>query len=142
MTDTERELLEANSAFYSAFARRDLKALEELWSHDAPVACVHPGWEPLRSRDQVLKSFENIFVGGGAPATILCVNATPHVLGPYAAFVICLERVPGGDLAATNLFVREGGKYRLVHHHSAPVARRQQAPGGGGPGPNKNSPLN
>ena len=129
MTDSERELLEANGAFYSAFARRDLKAMEEIWSHDAPVACIHPGWEPLRGRDAVMRSLENIFGGGGAPASIQCVNATPHVLGPYAAYVVCHERVPGGDLAATNLFVREAGRYRLVHHHAAPIARHQHAPG-------------
>ena len=129
MTDTERELLEANGAFYSAFARRDLKAMEEIWSHDAPVACIHPGREPLRGRDAVMRSLENIFGGGGAPASIQCVNAMPHVLGPYAAYVVCHERVPGGDLAATNLFVREAGRYRLVHHHAAPIARHQHAPG-------------
>ena len=137
MTDTERELLEANGAFYSAFARRDLEAMERLWSTDAPVACIHPGWEPLRGRESVMKSLEDIFGGGGAPATIACVNATPHVLGPHAAFVVCNERVPGGDLAATNLFVREGGRYRLVHHHAAPIARRQNAPG-----PKKSGPMN
>jgi hypothetical protein len=125
MTDNERELLEANGAFYSAFARRDLRAMEELWSHGAPVACIHPGWEPLRGRDEVLESLRAIFEGGGAPATITCASPTPHLLGPYAAYVVCTERVPGGDLAATNLFVREDGKYRLVHHHAAPIARQQ-----------------
>lgn len=137
MTDSERELLEANGAFYSAFARRDLKAMEELWSQDAPVACIHPGWEPLRGREAVMTSLQNIFGGGGAPATITCVHATPHVLGPYAAFVVCHERVPGGDLAATNLFVREAGRYRLVHHQASPIAQKAQPQG-----PKKSSPMN
>ena len=134
MTDTERELLEANGAFYSAFARRDLKAMEEIWSNDAPVACIHPGWEPLRGRTNVISSLHAIFGGGGAPASIACVNATPHVLGPDAAYVVCNERVPGGELAATNLFVREAGRYRLVHHHAAPIARQQRAPPPNKPG--------
>ena len=126
MTNTERELLEANGAFYTAFVRRDLGAMETLWAHSAPVACTHPGWPSLRVRARVLESLRAIFQGGGAPATLTCVGATPHLLSPDAAFVVCNERVPGGELAATNVFVREEGRFRLVHHHAAPIVRQQE----------------
>ena len=126
MTENERELLEANGAFYAAFVRRDLSAMEALWAHSAPVACTHPGWPTLRGRARVLESLRAIFEGGGAPASLACVGATPHLLGADAAFVVCNERVPGGELAATNVFVREGGRYRLVHHQASPIVREQQ----------------
>jgi hypothetical protein len=36
--------------------------------------------------------------------------------------VVCRELVGGSALVATNLFVLEGGRWRLFHHHSGPVA--------------------
>jgi len=36
--------------------------------------------------------------------------------------VICRELVGGSPLAATNVFVREDGAWRLLHHQSGPVA--------------------
>src|SRR5438128_8412277 len=46
MTATEREVLEANAAFYAAFAQRDADAMDALWAREVPVACLHPGWHP------------------------------------------------------------------------------------------------
>ena len=40
-----------------------------------------------------------------------------------AAFVVCTERFPGVELVATNVFVREDGAWKLVHHHASGVAR-------------------
>ena len=39
--------------------------------------------------------------------------------------MLCVEAVPGGTLAAINVFVREDGALRLVHHQASPMARRQ-----------------
>ena len=48
MSETgEADLLRANRAFYEAFNERDIAAMDELWAHHTPVACVHPGWPPL-----------------------------------------------------------------------------------------------
>lgn len=122
------EVLAANAAFYAAFTRRDLRALEELWAHRTDLACTHPGWEALVGRAAVLQSFRAILLGGGAPATLRCVQPTVHLLGADTAYVLCTEVVPGGSLAATNLFVREDGVWRLVHHHAAPIARLPSQP--------------
>ena len=46
-------VLFANEAFYQAFAARDLAAMEEVWAHHCPVACIHPGWPPLHGRQAV-----------------------------------------------------------------------------------------
>src|SRR4051812_20705401 len=124
---TEEEVLSANEAFYAAFQRHDARAMEELWAADAPVACLHPGWEPLLGRDAVIRSWRGILLGGGAPESIRCERAHAHVYGD-AAFVICAEVVPGVEMAATNFFVRERGRWRLTHHHSSPIARRDPAP--------------
>lgn len=129
MSPDEIEILDANTAFYAAFAARDLAALDALWARGAPVACVHPGWNALRGREAVMASWRAI-LAGDAPA-IRCAAATAHVAGP-AAFVVCQERIPGGPaLVATNVFVREGGAWRLWHHHAGPLhqAAEEPAPG-------------
>jgi len=118
MTD-EDEVLAANAAFYAAFADSDVKAMDSVWAHRAPVACVHPGWEALVGRDRVMESWRRILRGGASP--ISCGSAVAHLLGD-AAFVTCLERLPGTTLIATNFFVREDGRFRMVHHHAGPAA--------------------
>ncbi len=41
--------------------------------------------------------------------------------GDYAA-VVCFEVIAGNNLIATNVFMREGRKWKLVHHQSGPTA--------------------
>ena len=40
--------------------------------------------------------------------------------------VICEEELPGNTLTATNLFIKEDGAWRMVHHHAGPVFMRQE----------------
>ena len=35
-----------------------------------------------------------------------------------SAYVICYEKVTNGVLIATNIFVREDGAWRMIHHHA------------------------
>lgn len=125
MPDDSSEVLAANAAFYAAFARRDAAAMDDLWARETKVACLHPGWEPLLGRDAVLTSWRRILLSGGAPPSIRCEQPQAYLAGE-AAWVICAEVVPGGSLAATNVFVRERGKWRLVHHHSSPLPSRER----------------
>jgi len=62
MTAAEREVLEANAAFYAAFEQRDPEAMDALWAREAPVACLHPGWEPLFGREAVVGSWRRILL--------------------------------------------------------------------------------
>jgi ketosteroid isomerase-like protein len=119
----ELEVLEANEAFYRAFARRDLAAMTRLWAEHHPVACVHPGWDVLDGREEVLSSFRAI-LGSEAAPRVSCSLAQARVLGE-AALVTCHELVEGGRLAATNVFAREGGRWRMVHHQASPIAPGQ-----------------
>jgi ketosteroid isomerase-like protein len=113
------DVLAANQAFYDAFARRDLVAMERIWAREAPVACTHPGWDALHGREDVLESWRAIIEGGGSP-DICCVRPRAVVLGDVA-FVTCQEVVPGGRLIATNLFVKEDGRWLIAHHHAGPL---------------------
>jgi ketosteroid isomerase-like protein len=124
--DDERELLAANEAFYRAFASADFARMDALWARDAKVACTHPSGETLHGREQVMAGWRSLFRSGGNPP-ITAQQPTAHLLGD-AGFVLCIEAVPGGQLAATNLFVRERGSFRMVHHHAAPVSRAISRP--------------
>lgn len=115
MSDREAVLF-ANDAFYLAFLARDNAAMEDVWAREAPVTCIHPGWSMLVGRDPVLDSWRGIFEGGNAPA-IECLAPQAFVYGD-AATVLCFEAVGGGFLIASNLFVREGARWKMVHHQA------------------------
>ncbi|GIK96054.1 MAG: hypothetical protein BroJett029_02630 [Alphaproteobacteria bacterium] len=117
----EEEVLAANEAFYAAFAAADPAAMDALWSRQAPVACIHPGWGALTGREEVIESWRRIF--RTAPPDIVCHGARAFLLGD-SAFVLCLEIMPEGVLIATNVFVREAGGWRMVHHQAGPTAER------------------
>ncbi|HEY7726632.1 MAG TPA: nuclear transport factor 2 family protein [Anaeromyxobacteraceae bacterium] len=129
MSRDEIEVLDVNDAFYAAFAARDLAALEALWARETPVACVHPGWNALRGREAVMASWRAIL--GGDPPDLRCSAATAHVAGGVA-YVVCQERLPRGPaLVATNLFVREGGRWQICHHHAGPLFEQVEEPAPG-----------
>ncbi len=124
MPTPEAEVLSANEAFYAAFNRHDMQAMEDIWSSRADVACVHPGWDALVGRREVLHSWRAILSSPEAP-DVECMSAMAHVVGEVA-YVVCNEVLPGAELCATNVFVREAGMWKLVHHHAGPVASRME----------------
>jgi hypothetical protein len=127
MSDTA-ELLFANEAFYHVFRSRDLAAMEALWAQRAPISCVHPGWHALNTREAVLESWEAILSNAEAPA-VDCRGARAHLLGEpgpgklgpgQLGIVLCYEIIGRSVLTATNVFLREDGAWRMVHHHAGP----------------------
>ncbi len=114
----EAAVLFANEAFYTAFQTRDISAMEAIWAEDAPVACVHPGWHALTTREEVMESWQDILSSDSAPA-IVCRGAQAFVSGD-SAFVVCYEQIGDNLLVASNLFRREAGGWKIVHHHAGP----------------------
>jgi hypothetical protein len=101
--------------------------MERLWARQAPVTCIHPGWGPLTGRAEVMASWRAI-LSDPDPTNIMCHDDTAFLHGDVA-IVLCEEDLSGGRLAATNLFVREAGEWRLAHHQAGPlVAEQPRAP--------------
>ncbi len=129
MDPLERDVLAANEAFYRAFRERNLAAMEQLWSRDAPIAVLHPGMAAIRGRADVMASWRGILGHPDAPH-IAPSDAVAHVLGT-SAFVTCFEGTPGQSprLVATNVFLSEDGHWRMVLHQAGPLnadaSRRQ-----------------
>ena len=109
-------VLFANDAFYVAFQTADAEAMERVWAKRDGISCLHPGWPPLIGRKMVIQSWRGIFSNANQPPV------SPHgahaELHGDAAVVVCYETVAGHTLVATNVFVREDGAWRMVHHQS------------------------
>ena len=122
MSDIDSVLF-ANEAFYVSFAGGDADTMDELWSSKAPISCIHPGWESLSGREDVVESWRSI-IRGGAPA-IRCREPEVFLYGNTAT-VLCYEEVEDGFLIATNVFVREAAAWKMVHHQAVPTRGKQQ----------------
>jgi ketosteroid isomerase-like protein len=136
----EEEVLEANRAFYAAFEARDLEAMGAVWECSDRATVTHPGWPTLRSWEPVAESWRRIF--DHTPYIQFFLTDEEVVVAGDAAWVTLyeniLQEVPGipgvpdeegrhrtlGDarVAATNVFVRVDGRWRMVVHHGSPVA--------------------
>ncbi len=121
MTDNDAALA-ANLEFYRAFTAHDWLAMDRLWAKKHPVMCLHPGWTLLRGREAVMQSWRDILTGSEAPH-VMCHDDEAFVNGDVA-IVVCEEELRDGSLAATNLFVREEGNWRMMHHQASPIIAR------------------
>jgi ketosteroid isomerase-like protein len=118
-------VLAANLEFYRAFAMRDIAAMDAVWAHEAPVACLHPGWTALTDRDAIMASWRAILSNPTAPRI---ASFDEHVLlFGDTALVLCEEDLEGGTLAASNFFVREYGVWRIAHHQAGQIVHRAAA---------------
>jgi len=116
----EAEILFANEAYYTAFASGDVDAMDAIWAQSAPVTCIHPGGPVLEGRDTVLESWVEILISGQTEG-FTCRDSKAHVVGDLA-WVTCLEVLGDGALAATNIFVRENGTWKMTHHQACPTS--------------------
>ena len=120
---TEETALFANEAFYAAFREGDYPAMEALWAREAKQCCLHPTWEPLFGREAILTAWRELLAG---PPPIEC--AMPYVISTQSmATVFCFEKIEQAYLAATNVFVMEEGRPRIVLHQAAPTRGKPQA---------------
>jgi ketosteroid isomerase-like protein len=117
----------ANDAFYSAISARSADAIDRVWSHDEAVFNIFAvsktpmiGWKAVKS------GYDNLF----ERFTELSVSMAEPVIRQDGddALVVGVEmqkaKLPNGDsvaasLPVTNVFVKRGGQWLMVHHHSS-----------------------
>jgi hypothetical protein len=123
MSDEQQQVLFANEAFYLAFSQKDPEAMDGLWSREAPLVCVHPGWRRLTVREEIMESWRRILENPEQPGMDFLEPEISY-LSPHGglSIVTCYEQLPGGVCIATNGFVFEGEHCRMVLHHSGACA--------------------
>jgi len=122
MKKQELAVLDANDAFYLAFTNHDMTSMQTLWSEQHEIVVIHPGWPPFQGRESVMYSWRQILTGEGS-SKITCHNANATILGDVA-LVVCTELLANTELVATNTFVLEADRWRLVHHQAGPLPQR------------------
>jgi uncharacterized protein (TIGR02246 family) len=118
----------ANEEFYAAFESADLDRMQAVWDDDEGVTCVHPGWQILRGRGRVMRSWA-LILANTAYIQFFLTDVQIEVNGDTAV-VTCSESIltsvgdETGDasVVATNIFRRRDDRWRLVVHHGSPVA--------------------
>ena len=118
--DDTHAVLAANRSFYDAFNAGDFAAMAALWAEQTPVACIHPGWEALTGREAVLDSWRRLLGQARGPRIAFRHSVTQAHDG--CVFVLGQELVAGATLAATNAFVEEAGRWRIVLHQASQIA--------------------
>jgi ketosteroid isomerase-like protein len=134
MSEDKELVAAANSDFYGAFEKLDIKEMEKVWAKGADIQCGHPGWRILRGWDPVMESWKRIFENTPAIQFMLS-DVSIQIKGAFA-WVTLYEnlnsKVEGQPVSATilttNIFEKGAEGWRMIHHHGSSVA--QQAPQG------------
>jgi ketosteroid isomerase-like protein len=125
-----KKVARANLGFYRAFEALDVERMASIWVRECYVKCVHPGAEMLVGFDAVMASWRAIFQHTDR-IQFHVHDVDVRVVGD-CAWVTLVESVEGGfsehergtTVAATNVFERRGGGWRMVLHHASPMLRR------------------
>ncbi len=107
----------ANEAFYLAFESKDVEAMAHLWSEDHDVVCLHPGWPALIGRERVMESWRSI-LSNPRQGQVSFYGASCHALNDDTVAVICYELAGDSVMVATNVFVEEDNRLRMVVHQA------------------------
>ena len=118
-------VLAANRRFYDAFGSLEIDNMDLVWDTSQQVLCIHPSSGVLKGWRDVRRSWEDIFDN----TTLMHFNITGaevRVQGD-CAWVSCVEnistvvnaRAANFTVQATNIFVRKGDTWLMVHHHGS-----------------------
>jgi ketosteroid isomerase-like protein len=126
--DVKSAVLRANERFYQAFTRGDFTTMRDVWAEHAELTCLHPGSSLLHGQREVLGAWQQILTAP-APVALRCHDPQVQVHGDVA-IVTCYEGNAGQapHLAATNIFLLENERWRMVHHQAGPLAQARPAP--------------
>jgi ketosteroid isomerase-like protein len=126
---TEDQVRKASEQFYAALNRMangDASSMADIWSHSATVTTMHPiggrevGWDEVRGPwAQVAE------LASGGHGQVKLIDQLIQVSGDMAyevgteqgQFKLAGEQI-SIDQRVTNIYRREGGKWKIVHHHS------------------------
>lgn len=130
MNNDSAAVLAANNAFYRAFEKKDLEAMDKVWSQGTASLCIHPGRACLKGWESIRDTWEQIFEN----TDYLEINAeliSTQLSGDLACTIVLenILQVSGkqrleAQSMGTNIFERLGQQWHLIHHHGSPIMSR------------------
>jgi ketosteroid isomerase-like protein len=124
---TEDEVRKASQQFYAALnpmANGDAHAMSVIWSQDATVTAMHPIGGRQLGWDRVRDSFQKV-AQIASDGRIRLDDQVIQVTGDLA-YELGVERGQARfagqqislDYRVTNVYRRDAGRWKIVHHHS------------------------
>ncbi len=117
-----------NEAFYRAFEKKDMEAMERVWSKGAGCLCIHPGRPALKGWDDIRRSWMQIFQH--TQYLEIDIDLVSTEVNGTVAYVVLTETVRQvvqrremtAKSMATNIYEKMGDRWYLIHHHGSPMA--------------------
>ena len=124
----EDEIQQSSEQFYTAINRAingDPGLMTEVWSHGSDVTTMHPlggretGWEEVRaSWEQVAQAFSDGQVSLEDLVVVPLSDVVAYTLGTENGQAKLGDKTVGIDWRVTNIYRREEGEWKVVHHHT------------------------
>jgi ketosteroid isomerase-like protein len=124
----EDEIRQASEQFCVALNRMingDPGPMMEVWSHGPDVTAMHPlggretGWEEVRaSWEQVAQAFSDGQVSLEDLVVVPLSDDVAYTLGTEHGQAKLGDKTVGIDWRVTNIYRREEGEWKMVHHHT------------------------
>jgi hypothetical protein len=118
----------ANASFYDAFESLSIEEMENVWSHDENVICIHPGWEALLGWFAIRESWFQIFQN--TDKISIQENTLRSKKYGNLAIIVCLEHIDiiinsenhKSGVLATNVYENHRSRWLLTHHHGSAIS--------------------
>lgn len=124
---TKDEVREASNKFYSglnSMVNGKINAFADAWSHNNSVTTMHPiggrevGWDAVKkSFDQVAKMASEGKVELKDQLIQILGDVAYEVGTEHAKFKLSGQELKG-EVRVTNIYQRDGGKWKIIHHHT------------------------
>ena len=135
----EDEIRQASEQFYEALAHEingDPGPMMEVWSHGSDVTVMHPlggretGWEEVRAGwEQAAQGLSDGQVALDDLVVLPIADDVAYTVGTEHGQVKVGGDTIGVDWRVTNIYRREGGEWKVVHHHTDVSSAMVQALG-------------
>ncbi len=127
MNEDNQLILNVNQAFYRAFEKKDMVAMEKVWSQGTSSLCVHPGRSVLLGWERIKTSWMQIFKN--TDYVEINIDLISTEISGDLAFIVLTENILQisqnrrieAQSIATNGFERLGNHWYMIHHHGSPV---------------------